>query len=295
MSMIHISRASDTITRLQQMIGNLQYLSSQQSSAIVHVQDIGFVTPLAITPVAAMINKKSLTHDYRGENNSYLDTIHFPQGIGEVEKLSLKRTYLPIIHLPLQGLDQAQSAKFLGQLSSAYLSLLKNNVIADPLFLQLITTSTFSLLLDEMIDNIQEHAEAENVYLFAQYWKKSNSCEFCLLDDGQGLLGSLQRAGREVKDSEDALRKILESGLSAKTDYGDIRRGTGIRTTRALITNREIHGEFFIMSGDAAFLHSASQGQKFFRFSKYFWNGTIVMGKLNRPPSQFQWSDYVQR
>lgn len=295
MSMINISRASDTIVRLQQLMGNLQYLSDQTDGAQVHVQDIGFVTPLSITPVAALINKKSLTHDYRGENNSYLQTIYFPQGVGEVEKLSLQKTYLPIIHLPLSGLDKAESAKQLGQLSSAYLNLLKNNVIADPLFLQLITTSTFSLLLDEMIDNVQEHAGAENVYLFAQYWKKNNSCEFCLLDDGQGLLGSLQSAGREVADSEEALRKILETGLSAKTDYGDIRRGTGIRTTRALITNREINGEFFLMSGDTAFLHSASQGQKFFRFSKYFWHGTIVMGKLNRPPSQFQWSDYVQR
>jgi hypothetical protein len=145
-----------------------------------------------------------------------------------------------------------------------------------------------------MIDNIDEHSNAQNIYLFAQYDAEGDYCEVCLSDDGVGLLGSLKDAGREVLDSNDAMRKILGSGLSAKTEHGDIKRGTGIRYTRLAITNKEINGEFLIMSGDSVFLHTAADGEIFINFKDYFWQGTIVMIKLYKPVSKFNLYRYVR-
>ncbi len=142
--------------------------------------------------------------------------------------------------------------------------------------------------------DLEEHSEAKNVYLFAQYWSKSNTCEVCILDDGQGVFKSLKKAGRSVKNSEDALRKILGTGLSAKTDFGDSKRATGIKNTRAALTNKEINGEFLIMSGDSIFLDSANHGEKFVKLTKYYWNGTIVVLRLIRPVSQFNLYNYVK-
>ena len=82
--------------------------------------------------------------------------------------------------------------------------------------------------------------------------------------------------------------------MSAKTEFGDIKRGTGIKSTRAAITNREQNGEFFVMSGNAAFLHTAAKGETFVTFQDYSWKGTIVMMKLNKPASSFNLYDYVR-
>lgn len=292
--MLKVTSAFDTISRLKELVSNLSYLELQHPNALIQVDQIKFVTPLSITPVSAVINKKSLVHKYSGENAGYLETIHFPEGIKQLDSIAINKTYLPIIHLDLEVNNPKQNDRLLEILHSKYLDLLRGNIIADQRFMELITNNTFGFLLGEMFDNIQEHSEAKNVYLFAQYWKKNNSCEVCILDDGQGIYNSLKNAGRHVANSEDSVRKVLETGLSAKNEFGDIKRGTGIRSVRAAITNKEINGEFFIMTGDIVFLHSASLGEKFVRLANYLWNGTIVVLRLNRPVSQFNLYSYIK-
>jgi hypothetical protein len=292
--MISIKSQPDTIKRIKELLENLIYLDSLNEGTNVNISQIEFVTPLSIIPVASAINKKKLIYNYKGENASYLDIIHFPEGTNELLNTGWRKTYIPIIHFELSNLSNQEKSKLLNELHSKFLNLLRINVIADERFIELITNNTFGFVLGEMIDNIEEHSSATNMYLHSQYWAKSNSCEVCLADDGAGLLGSLKRVGREVNDSMDALRKILETGLSAKTEYGDIKQGTGIKNTRRAITNKEINGEFFIMSGNAAFLHSARIGEIFINFENYYWNGTIVMMKLNKPVSSFNLYNYVR-
>lgn len=293
--MIEIKSGFNTVTRLKELVSNLGYLDKQQNGSEIQIAKISFVTPLSITPISAVVNEKKLKYNYAGENSSYLQTIRFPEGIQKIDAIAQNKTYLPIIHLDLShSISSEEVDKLLGALSSKYLELLKNNIVSDPKFLELLTNNTFGLLLTEMFDNIKEHSQAKHVYLFAQYWAKNDSCEICIVDDGQGLYNSLKKAGRDVNDSEDALRKILETGLSAKDEFGEINRGTGIRSTRAALTSKEIHGEFFIMSGDAAFLHSTSEGEKFVRLSNYDWNGTIVMLRFNKPSSQFDIYKYIK-
>lgn len=293
--MIKITGVFDTISRIKELIFNLQYLVDCKEKSKIDIDKIDFVTPLSITPVAAVINKKHLKYSYNGKNISYLKTIRFPDGIKEIDKISAQKTYFPIIRLAeLKNLSETDVANQLGLLHTKYLDLIKSNIIADQRFLDLVTNNTFGLLLGEVFDNIEEHSCAENVYLFGQYWSKNNSCEICVLDDGQGIYKSLIKAGRNVKDSEDALRKILETGLSAKTEFGITKRATGIKNIRSAIVNKEINGEFIIMSGDSIFLDSALRGEKFIKLTKYFWEGTIVILRLNRPMSSYNLYNYVK-
>lgn len=292
--MISVSSSSNTIARIKQLKSNLVYLDQLSPDSEAKVSNFDFVTPLSITPIAALINARNLNVNYSGNNAQYLKVIHFPEGVSQIEVISDSKSYIPIIKLPLSKISKHERDTSLGALHSKFLDLLRRKVIADPAFIELISNNTFGFLMGEMLDNIEEHAQADNVYLFAQYWEKINSCELCIVDDGLGLFGSLSAAGRTVTDSMDALKKILNLGLSAKTEYGDTKRGMGIKSMRAAITNKELNGEFFVMSGDSAFLHTAADGEVFVTLQNYSWKGTIIMMKLNRPSSSFNLYNYVK-
>lgn len=286
---VTVRSSGSTLNRLKELAANMEFLLSKEQSTNVHVK-VGFATPLAVVPLAAIINERKL--HLEGEQNTYLETIHFPEGVKEV-KMS-RKTYLPIIRLQLASLPPSEVGTQLNKLSAVFLDLLRSNVIADREFIEMVTVNAFGFLLEELMDNVAEHAEARNVYVFSQYWPKTNSCELCILDDGQGLFGSLRAAGRDVSDSLDAIRKVLNQGLSAKDEFGDIHRGTGLRNTRAVIANRDISGEFLILSGNAAYWQSSSSGERFVQLSKTEWNGTIVMLQLRKPVTPFNLYSYVR-
>lgn len=292
--MISIQSQQDTILRIKELLKNLRYLDSLPVKSSIEINKIESYDPISIVHVVSVINQKELTYTYQDKNASPLKVKCFPEEINDLNSLRLLKTQIPIIHLHLASINNKEISQRINILHSIFLDLLKNNVITDKHFLKLVTDNTFGFILGEMIDNIEEHAKARNIYLHAQYQVQNNSCEVCLLDDGNGLLGSLRSAGREIQDSQEALRKILETGLSAKTESGKIIRGTGIKNTRLAITNQEINGEFLVLSGDAAFLHSARKGATFINIKNYFWQGTIVMMILNKPKSEFNLYDYVR-
>ncbi|MBU1627177.1 hypothetical protein KKB18_07385, partial [bacterium] len=186
-----------------------------------------------------------------------------------------------------QRMDRVQ------KLHEKYLDLLNSNIITDTQFIKYIKISTFDLLLNEMFDNISEHSQAQNAFILAQYWGKHKSCEFCILDDGIGLFGSLKNANRDVKDDYDALRKIVETGLSAKNEDGIMKRGTGIANTLSVLTNEIVKGEFFIMSGNSYF-RKTTKVEEFSQFDDYSWQGTIVMLRLNKPKEGFDLYEYIK-
>jgi hypothetical protein len=107
---------------------------------------------------------------------------------------------------------------------------------------------TFDFVLGEIIDNIELHADSQNTYILAQYWTAINTCEICFLDDGIGIFKSLKNAGKDVLNNMDALQKVLRNRLSSKEEFGESKRGTGIANTCVAIVNKEINGEFFILS-----------------------------------------------
>ncbi len=284
----------NTTGKIKKLIDKLRYIDELKPKGNIAIERQSFITPVYILPIATAINNKKLKVSFTGDT-SYLETICFPKGISDLNSSRyLGGTYFPIVNVSLHDLSYEKSAECVDALHSKYLDLLQNNIIANKEFLKLIKKSTFGFLLGEMTTNVAEHASASNIYVFAQYWLQSNSCEICLLDNGQGVFGSLREAGREVKDSHDALDKVLKEGLSASDEHGDIKRGTGIRNTRKALVNKEINGEFFIMSGNSAFLHSSQAGERFFTLQNYSWQGTIIMLRINNPLRSFNMYKYVR-
>ncbi len=292
--MIQINKNSNTLLRIKELINNLRYLEGISQNSNINIASFSFITPLSITPIASIINSKSLKYIYEDNNNSYLETILFPNGINMYDNIFTNKTYIPIIHLDINHLSENELNSQLNLLNDNYMSILKTNIITEKRFIKLITETTISYFLGEMFANIEEHSKAKNIYIFSQYWQKSNSCEICIIDDGQGLYNSLKNAGRNVINSKDALSSILERGLSAKNEFGEIQRGTGLKTTKALLINNELKGEFFIMSGNAAYFQSSKDKGIFINLSNYSWQGTIIMLKFKSPINQFSLYDYVK-
>src|SRR4030042_5554582 len=127
--MISIISQSDTIGRIRELKENLLYLSSLPEGSIVNIHKIDFVTPLSIIPIASIINKKKLICNYKRENASYLHVIHFLQGTKELLNQGLRKTYIPIIHLQLCNLSKQEISRFLNELHSKFLNLLRINII----------------------------------------------------------------------------------------------------------------------------------------------------------------------
>jgi hypothetical protein len=285
-----------TIQRLTELKSNLMSMEFQRANSPPLYVNAGFITPLSVVPLAAVINKRNLSWRCVSGSDSYLRTICFPEGITDPSQAAARRgsgTYFPLVHISLGSAPTDERSNQLDTLQSHFLDLVGRNMVADEEFIAKVKKNTFGFLLGEMLDNVKEHSLAENLYLLAQYWPAQNACEICLLDDGQGVYGSLKAAGRQVRDPHDALQQVLETGLSAKDEFGSITRATGIRNTRRALTNKEIQGEFFILSGDSAFLHSSQEGEKLIRLQNFFWNGTIIMLKINRPANIFDMYRYV--
>ena len=276
--------------RLRELVANLRQMERLQENDALNIES-EFITPLSITPMACVAARKSLS---TRSDNTYLDTINFPKGLPMQDMQTWGSTYIPIIHIPLSGLPSNGRREAIEELQASYTRLLHQNIIADAEFIELLTRTTFGFLLSEMCANINEHSDAGNVFLFGQYWMKLNECEVCLLDDGVGILGSLVRAERDVANSLDALTKVIGEGLSAKDNEGSNQRGTGIRNTINVLTNRVVEGEFSILSGDACYTHSAMQGEQIFHMKDYSWKGTVVTMRLRKPVTHFSIYDHVR-
>jgi len=76
-------------------------------------------------------------------------------------------------------------------------------------------------------------------------------------------------------------------------EFGKSTRGTGIANTCSAIINKAIKGEFFILSGNAAFLNSFEDGEHYFDLQDYSWKGTIIMLRMKEPQYKINLYDYV--
>jgi hypothetical protein len=282
--MIKIGNSWDALERIKETIQNIRYLSSLKNHDIANFHECRFARPVSIIPLAIIGYTKSLSFN---KLPGYLSTIGFPEGEEIAGYNSSGSTYFPITRADLTNTGSKEE-KIRG-LANKYLSLLKRNIIEDEQFSERIGTNGLALLISEMTDNIYEHSKAQNAFIFSQYWPKNNSCGICLADNGIGFYQSLKEAGREVKNDLDGVQKVINDCLSAKGDL----RGTGIRNTIKLLSNKELNGYFCVISGKAGYFIDSNEREHFLDLQNINWNGTIVNMGFTKPLSNFNIYDYV--
>ncbi|MCA9486326.1 hypothetical protein H6501_05160 [Candidatus Woesearchaeota archaeon] len=163
---------------------------------------------------------------------SYLKTLGFPScKTSDALTLRIKETYLPLIKI--ECCDETLSSE---------------NDILTKAFYDLLSSSNenirecVELALVEVFNNLRDHSKASSVVYTAQKWN-DDILEFALYDNGRGFQESLKAESELI-----ALQKAI---LEKASGTNDPERGRGLQVLKTLVLNKEVLGEFLLISNDS--------------------------------------------
>lgn len=109
---------------------------------------------------------------------------------------------------------------------------------------------SLGVAVTECIQNVEDHAQSPiGAVGCARFMRRKREVRVALIDWGRGILNSLQPRYPVIQNAEEALRRVLHGGYSAKTRMNN--QGRGIDNLRA-VTTEAFGGDLFIISGNAA-------------------------------------------
>ena len=158
-------------------------------------------------------------------------------------------------------------------------------------------SSSLSYLISELLDNIYEHSQSPNGFVFSQYLEKEGMISLCIADTGITIAGSFEKAGlyqKEIDGKETEALKLANEGYSTKNRPEAENRGYGISTSKAMLVTG-MKGAFFMLSGGA--FHRYEDGANDYIGLKdiFRWNGTVILMRIPVVlPDGFNYIDYLE-
>ena len=153
-----------------------------------------------------------------------------------------------------------------------------------------------SYLLEELICNIQQHAEADNGQLFYNYDENYRYIEIALADHGRSIYGSYVHANKFldlIGNSDAAALSLAKDGYSTKNRPNAENRGYGISSNIRIVTEG-LKGEFALYSGNALFLKTCDETKLLELPETLDMKGTIVAVRIPTDiPNEFDFYKYV--
>lgn len=231
-----IKKQYRTPDRLVEMMKNVNEINKALTDDItdVSISEIGWVYPMSILPLVVYANNNDVGIGYNGNNkevSAYLESICFPNGITDL--YTVDDNFLPITKLTC-GLENP--------LLNEYEERVLNNVSER---FRKSFINGLKYLTSELQNNVEEHANIEHYWIFAQYWEATKTCEICIADTGIGYKESYMGTEYEVDNHFDAIKNAL-NGLSSKPVK---ERGCGLSGIMRMFI-KGYNGEMAIMSGD---------------------------------------------
>ncbi|MBQ7472433.1 MAG: sensor histidine kinase [Prevotella sp.] len=158
-------------------------------------------------------------------------------------------------------------------------------------------SSSLSYLISELLDNIYEHSQSKNGYVFSQYLKKEGTINLCIADTGITIPGSFKKAGlyqEEIDGSDAEALKLANEGYSTKNRPDAENRGYGISTSKKMLVVG-MKGAFFMLSG-GAFHRYEDACNDYISLKKLFnWKGTIILLRIPvNLPEDFNYINYLE-
>lgn len=276
--------------------------ASDNDRLMLDLCDCKFFHPFFIGSLACYLHQNG--KEYKIENatssmTSYLETIGFikPFIIKDSEDLEIlkskyrNKTYTPFCCFKPHGIDVNRVQSIIQE---AILSQIKNkNGSADWRI-----RTALSYLTGEITDNILEHSQSPNVYLFSQYLPKEKAICLLIADEGVTLNGSYRSSEQyfdrpKPKDDLEALQ-WANLGRSTKNRPEAENRGYGINTTKRMLVNG-LHGAYFMMSGNAFHRYESNKEVYISLPEAIKWSGTIVLMKIPvEAPTDFEYEQYIK-
>lgn len=267
-----------TIKQLIENVKKIEEVSKQDNKLVIDLCKPSWVSPLAILPLASLISgieDKGLEVVVNNKN-SYLDTIGFYSGYDSVKQIMNKKNYIPIIRLKNDKSDVKNREEILSCLKE---------IIIRKINCKNLTATSLYLSFSEIFDNIWEHSQTNFGWLLAQYYKSKNFLDICLVDNGISIKGSYDKAGVSLSDDGAAIKAAL-GGLSTKKGQS---RGSGLPTTKKLITESPFDGNFLILTGSGGYY--AEKNKEFLLNLQYPWRGTIALIRIK--PKAIDYTKYI--
>ena len=226
---------------------------------------------------------------------SYLNSICFDRmlhfGSDSVEDIeAVMGKYLSKAYLPLCSFSMTDANK------DSFGSLIQR-IISKQANIGQGGRSSLSYLISELLDNIYEHSQSENGYVFSQFLEREGVIDLCIADTGISIAGSYRKAGlyqKEIDGSEIEALKLANEGYSTKNRPEAENRGYGISTSKEMLVVG-MHGAFFMLSG-GAFHRYENGANDYIDLQRLFhWKGTVILMRIPvNMPEGFNYIDYLE-
>lgn len=291
----------DSLAKLIAVVKNIS--SCNDVEIILDFESAKMLNPFFLGGLVSVINKLKnegkyfiLNHEANLNISSYLNTICFPDTLSQEnknEEIFLKalkkyeaKTYIPIISFKTGPSHEITVVR--EKILSTVSELMKNQLKFSEK-----ERMPLAYFLGELTDNINEHSNAKEGYVFAQYYPNSNYLDLCISDFGQGILKSyLNNPNFDPQDEAEAIQFAL-SGKSTK-DRAEA-RGYGISTTRNMLVNG-LRGKLFLWSGNTTFMQTVNQEAIVGLDEKCYFQGTFIALRLPTIiPGAFDFYKFVDR
>ena len=155
---------------------------------------------------------------------------------------------------------------------------------------------SLTYLLDELICNIQQHAQTEKGYAYLMYNKAAKTIEIIVADFGITIYGSYVAAQKHLDklgDSDADALNLAQNGYSVKNLPNTENRGYGISSNMKMVVDG-LHGEFAVLSGNALMLQVANNRKILALPSEIDFKGTMIMVRIPaQVPDGFNLYDYM--
>ena len=137
-------------------------------------------------------------------------------------------------------------------------------------------------LLDELICNIQQHAQADKGYAYLMYNKAAKTIEILIADFGITIYGSYVAAQKHLDklgDSDAEALNLAQNGYSVKNLPDTENRGYGISSNINMVAEG-LHGEFAVLSGNALMLQVPTKRAILALPPEIDFKGTMIMVRI---------------
>ena len=186
------------------------------------------------------------------------------------------------------ALDDDSTAKVIAQLK-------EHLQLSIPEVLKLLNMP-LTYLLDELICNIQQHAQTDKGYVYLMYNEAAKTIEIVIADFGITIYGSYVAAQKHLDklgDSDAEALNLAQNGYSVKNLPNTENRGYGISSNMKMVVDG-LHGEFAVLSGNALMLQAANNRKILALPSEIDFKGTMIMVRIPaQVPDGFNLYDYM--
>ncbi len=277
---------------LEHLVHMLKRVNELDKGTFFEIDSNGFATPFQVVPLACTITQKNLSYSTTNPNSeleSYLEIIRFPYGVKASEaQPGTSGNYLPIARVSGVENELNQRERSYKHLEDQYRDLILNCFpsIRDKL------GNAIAFFLSELIENAKDHSEADDFYIFAQYWPALQSFELCMMDNGIGLRGSLSNKHSYINTDEIAVREVIQRQLSARISDVEALPGTGLANTIRIVSNKELESTFTLLSG--SFGYSCSNDNcRWINPGTAIIPGTLINISIKEPQERFDIFNYI--